>query len=69
MEWTVFSTQAAALVWNSIGLWVGLCIKDVRTETPSVSPQLDVILSGPELFCPAPSLLVDISLFFNVVII
>lgn len=48
---------------------MGLCIKDVRTETPSVSPQLDVILSGPELFCPAPSLLVDISLFFNVVII
>lgn len=46
-----------------------LCIKDVRTETPSVSPQLDVILSGPELFRPALSLLVDIGLFFNVIII
>lgn len=46
-----------------------LCIKDVRTETPNVLPQLDVNVSGPELFGPALSLLVDISLFFNVIII
>lgn len=41
-----------------------LCIKDVRTEIPSVLPQLDVNVSGPVLLGPALSLLL-ISVCFS----
>lgn len=48
-----------------------LCIKDIRAETPSSLPQLNVNdnVSRPGFFGLAPSLRVQFILFFNVIIV
>lgn len=59
------------MLLSNTGLGVVLCIKGMRTETPCFLPQSHVSnnVSGPDYFGLALGLLVDLSLFFNVIIV